>query len=275
MNKIILLTLPALLAFPGCNAPADNNPAADNQNGGGAAKPATAPAPAQNPASTDGGATATSNANDTSPDPKYRVVNEANPGMPAGVITALEKVKVSPPPLKPAAPKRARVVLNTTKGDITVELNGEAAPLHAKSFLYLAKRGYYNGVTFHRFADLFEGSGQATQGRIIQGGDPLTKDPKAKEFAGLGGPGYQVPREVNSLKHEKFVLAAARSQDPDSAGSQFYFTIDAVPFLDEGDGYTVFGKVVEGKDALLKLRQGDKINKVTVSNDPATPKPAS
>jgi cyclophilin family peptidyl-prolyl cis-trans isomerase len=182
--------------------------------------------------------------------------------MPAGVIAALEKAQVPPPPVSPAAPKRSKVILSTTKGDITVEVNGEAAPLHAKSFLYLSKRGFYNGTVFHRYEPGF----------VIQGGDPLTKDPKAKEFAGMGGPGYQVPREYNSLTHGKYVLAAARSGDPDSAGSQFYFTLEPAPFLDkensqDGFGYTVFGKVLTGQDVVAKLRAGDKLNKVIISAD--------
>ena len=133
-------------------------------------------------------------------------------------------------------------------------LSGAAAPLHVKSFLYLAKLGFYDATTLHRYEPGF----------VIQGGDPLTKNPALKNYAGIGGPGYQVPREHNSLKHEQFVFAAARSQDPDSAGSQFYITLEAAPFLDEGDGYTVFGKVVDGKENVLKLRAGDKLSKVVI-----------
>lgn len=73
-----------------------------------------------------------------------------------------------------------------------------------------------------------------------------------------------MPREYNDLKHRKLVIAAARSQDPDSAGSQFYITQGEVPFLDEGDGYTVFGKVVKGQSAALALRQNDVIKSVTI-----------
>jgi cyclophilin family peptidyl-prolyl cis-trans isomerase len=257
MKKSFLYAVPALLVIAGCNAPAANNVVANNDTDATPSTPAaTAPPSAPEKVTSDKSA----------PDPKYKVANETDPQMPAELITALEKAQVPPPSLLPAAPKRARIVMHTSKGDITVELNGEVAPLHVKSFLYLAKRGFYSGTVFHRFADLLEGSGQPGKGRIIQGGDPLTKTPALKEYFGAGGPGYQVPREHNALKHDKMVLAAARSQDPDSAGSQFYFTLDPVPFLDEGDGYTVFGKVLKGQDVVLKLRAGDKLNSVDVVN---------
>lgn len=191
---------------------------------------------------------------DATPDPKYKVVSEADSRMPPELIAALDKVKVSPPPKSIVVPKKARVKIETTKGTITVELNGQAAPLHVKNFLYLSKIGFYDATIFHRYEPGF----------VIQGGDPLSKNPALKEYFGTGGPGYQVPREHNSLKHDAMVIAAARSQDPDSAGSQFYFTLKAAPFLDEGDGYTVFGKVVEGSDNVLKLRAGDKLKKVEI-----------
>lgn len=174
---------------------------------------------------------------------------------------AMDHVKVPPPAKTMKAPDKAKVVFETSKGKITVELNGKEAPLHTKSFLHLTKLGFYDGTVFHRFADL-EGGGK---GRIVQGGDPFTKVPTTRQFAGQGGPGYEVPRERNNLKHTALVLAAARSSDPNSAGSQFYFTLDPVSFLDEGDGYTVFGKVVAGKDVVMKLKQGDALKKVTVA----------
>jgi cyclophilin family peptidyl-prolyl cis-trans isomerase len=256
MKKTHLIALPLSLLMAGCNAPADNN-AANANSAGTASATATQAAPSpkttatQNDNAPADGAKATG---DNAPDPKYKVVSEADPRMPAGLIAALEKAQVLPPPKKPDAPKRARVVMETSKGNITVELNGEAAPLHVKSFLYLANRDFYNGTVFHRYEPGF----------VIQGGDPLSKNEATKEYAGMGGPGYQVPRERNSLKHEKMVIAAARSQDPNSAGSQFYFTLEPAPFLDEGDGYTVFGKVVSGQDVVAKLRAGDKLKKVEV-----------
>ena len=190
----------------------------------------------------------------------YRPATE-RPGMPEKLTKALEHVKVAPPSATAKAPAKARVRLETSKGNVTVELNGAAAPMHVKSFLNLAKVGFFDKTTFHRFAELI-GPGQ---GRIIQGGDPLTKVPTTREFAGMGGPGYEIPRENNNLKHDAMVIAAARTSDPNSAGSQFYITLDPTYFLDtSGGGYTVFGKVVDGKDVVLKLRQDDVLKKVVI-----------
>jgi cyclophilin family peptidyl-prolyl cis-trans isomerase len=195
----------------------------------------------------------------------YRVVDEGPPGAPPGVTQAMGSTKVPPPPMT-VVPAIVRVRMVTSKGPIVLALNGKAAPHHVRSFVYLSRRGFYNGTIFHRHADL---TGQ--QGFIIQGGDPLTRNPQTLKALtdagggpGIGGPGYQVPRERNNLKHDKLVIAAARSQDPDSAGSQFYITQAPVYFLDEGDGYTVFGKVVEGAANALKLAQDDKVTRVEV-----------
>jgi cyclophilin family peptidyl-prolyl cis-trans isomerase len=179
--------------------------------------------------------------------------------MPQEAVAALAKVKVPPPPATLKVADKQRVRLVTSKGTITVELNPKAAPLHAKSFAYLSGRKFFDGTVFHRYEPGF----------VIQGGDPLTKNPKMKEFYGVGGPGYQIPREFSNLKHEQFVLSAARSSDPDSAGSQFYITLEASHFLDQeqaqdGVGYTVFGKVVSGSDVVSKLRAGDKLTSATL-----------
>jgi cyclophilin family peptidyl-prolyl cis-trans isomerase len=198
------------------------------------------------------------------PDPRYRVVDELPPGAPADMVAAVNAVKVPPPPTSMKVADKVRVRLQTSSGPVTLELNGKAAPLHVKSFVYLAQRGFFNGTVFHRHADLLQGSPDGKSGFIIQGGDPLSKKAQTSQFSGQGGPGYQIPRERNSLKHDKLVIAAARTQDPDSAGSQFYITQAPVEFLDEGDGYTVFGKVVEGAANALKLTEGAEIKSVQV-----------
>ncbi len=173
------------------------------------------------------------------------------------VSAALQRFSVPPPPASLQVSARPRVVLQTTKGPITLELNKGAAPLAVRSFVYLAKRGFYNGTRFHRYADL---TGQG--GFIIQGGDPATKSPSTAQFAGVGGPGYEVPLEISGLKHDKLTIAAARSSDPNSAGSQFYICQAPVHFLD--GQYTVFGKVVAGQSAALALRKGDSIKSARV-----------
>ena len=225
------------------------NNATDNSTSTANATSASNPASASKSTSASDAASGTASAKKT-----YRVVDEAQPSFPAPLVQALHKLAVPPPPASMKVPDKARVLFSTSKGDITVELNGKAAPLHVKSFLYLAQKGYFNGTTFHRFADLSGGVGQPA--RIIQGGDPLTKSTEYRALAGSGGPGYAIPREYNSLKHSAMVLAMARTGDPDSAGSQFYFTLDATPFLDkensaDGFGYTVFGKVIQGQSVVL------------------------
>lgn len=230
----------------------------------------TSESAATNSAATPQASAASSTATASPTKKTYRVVEEGQPGMPPEVISALKKAKVPPPPASMKVPDKARVKLTTSKGDIIVELNGKAAPLHAKSFLYLSGKGFYNGTVFHRYEPGF----------VIQGGDPLSKNPKLgapyasltgspSGFHGSGGPGYQVPREFNSLKHKAMVLSAARSSDPDSAGSQFYITLADSFFLDQensqdGVGYTVFGKVLQGQNVVLKLRAGDTLKSATI-----------
>ena len=200
------------------------------------------------------------------PDNRYKVV-EPPANYPEDLREALKKVAVPPPPAG-ATPDKVRVKMDTSRGSITIELDGKAAPLHVKSFTYLAQKGFYNGTRLHRHADLL-GNGE---GWIIQGGDPLSKAPETQQYSGVGGPGYQVPRERNSLTHQKLVLAMARSSAPDSAGSQFYITQNPVSFLDQGAGYTVFGAVVDGADNALKLTKDDEIKSVTVEAPVTTPK---
>lgn len=198
------------------------------------------------------------------PDKQYKVV-EPPANHPADLREALKKVALPPPPVGATADK-VRVKMETSRGPITLELDGKAAPLHVKSFAYLVQKGFYNGTRFHRHADLLGND----KGWIIQGGDPLTKSPELKQYFGVGGPGYTVPRERNNLTHKKLVIAMARSNDPDSAGSQFYITQFPVAFLDQGAGYTVFGAVVDGADNALKLAKDDEIKSVTVEA-PAAP----
>ena len=206
----------------------------------------------------DTGAAMKSEADTAAASKTYRKA-EMPPGAP-DYVAAMKKVAVPMPPQDFKVAEMPRLKVTTNKGSFTLQLNAKEAPLHTKSFVYLAKRGFYDGTVFHRHADL---TGQG--GFIIQGGDPLSKTAGTREYAGRGGPGYEVPREHNKLTHEKLVIAMARSNDPDSAGSQFYITQAAVPFLDTmGDGYTVFGKVVQGGDVALKLSQDDTIKKIEV-----------
>ena len=122
---------------------------------------------------------------------------------------------------------------------IRLELYPETAPITVENFLDLVKKGFYNGLTFHRMISGF----------MIQGGDP--------DGNGMGGPGYSIKGEFksngvdNPLKHEKGVISMARSMDPNSAGSQFFIMHEAAPHLD--GQYAAFGKVIEGLDVVDEI----------------------
>lgn len=145
-----------------------------------------------------------------------------------------------------------QAVIKTDKGDITLQFYPDVAPIHVASFLNLARSGFYDGTTFHR----------VVPGFVAQGGDPKSKDPNATDV-GTGGPGYNLPAEFSDRKHETGTLAMARSQDPNSAGSQFYICLAPQPSLD--GQYTVFGNVVSGMDVVNAITQGDVIRSITIT----------
>ena len=142
-------------------------------------------------------------------------------------------------------------VIKTDKGEIVLEFYPDVAPVTVASFLHLARTGFYNGTTFHR----------VEPGFVIQGGDPKSKDPNATDV-GSGGPGYYLPAEFNSRKHETGSLAMARSSSPNSGGSQFYICLAPQPNLD--GQYTVFGKVVSGMNVVNAIVPGDVIREVVI-----------
>lgn len=144
--------------------------------------------------------------------------------------------------------KTYKAIIHTTKGNITCELFPERAPLSVTNFITLAKEGFYDGLAFHRVVRNF----------VIQGGDP--------EGTGQGGPGYTIPSEIG-LPHTQGALAWARLPDEvnpqkRSSGSQFYITLEEVPYLD-GE-YTVFGQTIGGLEVSKKIAPGDKIQKIEI-----------
>ncbi len=147
--------------------------------------------------------------------------------------------------------KKYEAIIETNKGNIKVSLDAKKAPWSVNNFVYLAKSGFYNGLTFHR----------VEPGFVIQGGDPAGN--------GTGGPGYTIVSEAtNGLKHDKGALAWARLGDnvnPQrrSSGSQFYITLAPTPFLD--NAYTVFGHTIGGTDVAEKIAVGDTIQKITIT----------
>jgi len=125
------------------------------------------------------------------------------------------------------------VVIETKFGKIEMEFFEDKAPGHVKNFKDLAKKGFYDGTIFHR----------VIPGFMIQGGDPNTKSDDRSNH-GMGGPGYSIKAEFNDTPHKRGILSMARSQDPNSAGSQFYIVVKDSAFLD--GKYTAFGKVLSG-----------------------------
>ncbi len=172
------------------------------------------------------------------------------------------------PAYKPNGDEKA--VIKTSKGDITLVLFGKDAPIHVGNFVELAQKGFYDDTKFHRYVEGF----------VVQGGDPDTREATADEVKaeaakgdgggrfGVGGPGYMIKGEFdpqkNPNKHELGSVGMARSMDPNSAGSQFYFSLQPLPQLD--GQYTVFAKVSEGRDVMEKLRAGDVIESVKILN---------
>ena len=132
-------------------------------------------------------------------------------------------------------------VIKTTEGEMVIEFWPDVAPKTVENFKTLAKKGFYDGTCFHR----------VIKGFMIQGGDPLTKDASQESKWGTGGPGYQIKAEFNDRHHDRGVISMARSNDPDSAGSQFFICHGNPHFLDRQ--YTAFGKLIKGDDVLEKI----------------------
>ena len=163
-------------------------------------------------------------------------------------ILVREGVKRMPPSTRQIRAARQTgtftVYMQTSKGPVTMVLEGGAAPITVANFVKLAQRGFYDGLTFHR----------VEPGFVVQGGDP--------EGTGRGGPGYTIPDEKGPLRHKVGAVAMAKSSQPNSAGSQFYICLSAQPDLD-GE-YTVFGRITAGMEVVRKLVVGDRMVRVTV-----------
>jgi len=133
-----------------------------------------------------------------------------------------------------------KAIIETKFGNITLKFFPDAAPGHVKNFIDLAKKGLYDGTTFHR----------VIPGFMIQGGDPNSKNPDKKSH-GSGGPGYTIKAEFNDRPHKRGTLSMARAGHPDSAGSQFFVCVKDSSFLDRQ--YTVFGEVESGMEVVDKI----------------------
>ena len=151
------------------------------------------------------------------------------------------------------------MILKLTYGDVEIELYPDKAPNHVKRFKELADSGKYDGVVFHRVIDGF----------MAQTGDVKFGSSTSDEFdlrrAGMGGSDLpDLKEEFSNLPHERGTLSMARSQDPNSANSQFFICFKEASFLDRQ--YTVFGKVIEGMEFVDKIKRGDQNNNGSVTN---------
>ena len=160
----------------------------------------------------------------------------------------MAKKWTSPPAMQIDAKKSYQATITTNKGEIVVDLYAQHAPKTVNNFVFLAREGFYDSVTFHRVISNF----------VVQGGDPAG--------TGAGGPGYRFEDEVkdNPMKHETGVLSMANA-GPNTNGSQFFITHSPQPHLD--GKHTVFGKVVAGMDVVNGIRQGDRMEKVEISEN--------
>jgi peptidylprolyl isomerase/peptidyl-prolyl cis-trans isomerase B (cyclophilin B) len=140
--------------------------------------------------------------------------------------------------------KQSAIITMDKGGEITIDFYPADAPKTVENFVTLAKKGFYDGLAFHR----------VEPGFVAQGGDPKGN--------GTGGPGYQIKAEFNKQKHVRGTVAMARSQSPDSAGSQFYICFKPAPFLD--GNYTVFGIVTSGMEVVDGIKIGDKMKSVKI-----------
>ena len=145
-----------------------------------------------------------------------------------------------PTPVSPS-PDEEVALLQTSLGDLTVAFWADAAPNTVANFKELARAGFYDGTCFHRVVRDF----------MVQGGDPLTKQPQHEELWGTGDPGYAIPAEFNDRPHVRGVISMARSENPDSAGSQFFICLAEAPFLD--GQYTAFGELIAGDEVLARI----------------------
>jgi len=152
----------------------------------------------------------------------------------------------NPPAMQIDTEKTYRAKIETNKGTIELNLYAQLAPKTVNNFIFLAKEGFYDGILFHRVISNF----------MVQCGDPTG--------TGRGGPGYQFEDEFkgNPQKHESKVISMANS-GPNTNGSQFFITHSPQPHLD--GKHTVFGKVVEGADVIDAIEQGDKMEKVEIT----------
>jgi cyclophilin family peptidyl-prolyl cis-trans isomerase len=171
------------------------------------------------------------------------------------ILAALAAVlaSASAAPAQAPAKSPSAVITMEKGGEIVLEFYPQDAPKHVENFVALAKKGFYDGQRVHRVEPNF----------VVQFGDPQSKSkPMDDPAMGTGGPGYKIKAEFNKRPFERGVLGMARSQDPDSGGSQVYIMLGPAPFLN--GKYTAFGHVTKGMDVVDKIQKGDRITSIKV-----------
>jgi peptidyl-prolyl cis-trans isomerase B (cyclophilin B) len=161
------------------------------------------------------------------------------PTVDTGQIQPPSATPLASPPASPSG-DGTTATIETDLGTIVMELYTNSAPVATENFINLAEAGFYNGVVFHRIVPEF----------VIQGGDP--------EGTGGGGPGYDIPDEPVVGEYGRGIVAMARTQAPNSAGSQFFIVVDdkAIPDLESAGTYVIFGRVVEGMEVADAIAAG-------------------
>jgi cyclophilin family peptidyl-prolyl cis-trans isomerase len=172
---------------------------------------------------------------------------ETRPGVtPAASTQPAARRTYSQPPAMAINPSRTYVAtIDTSKGAIVLDLYPAEAPIATNNFVFLAREGFYDGLTFHRVEDW-----------VVQGGDPVGD--------GTGGPGYTIKDDPVNLNYTPGTLAMAKTSAPDSAGSQFFIMKRAQPLPKT---YPIFGQVIQGLDIVNRLQRGDAIRKVTIQEN--------
>ena len=177
------------------------------------------------------------------------------------LLSLITTVALAAVPSALAADEKAAkevAVIKTSAGEMVVAFWPDKAPNTVANFIKLAKGGFYDGTAFHRII----------KGFMIQGGDPLSKDPSKEAMWGTGSADEKIKAEFNDTKHDLGVISMARSANPDSASSQFFLVLGPTPQLD--GKYTAFGKLIKGEDVLKKL--GETPVGASASGEPSKPK---
>ena len=171
-----------------------------------------------------------------------------------GVLVAVVLLSITAARVADAQDKTPRAVITMEKGgEIVLEFFPADSPNHVKNFLDLAKKGFYDNQRVHR----------VEPGFVVQFGDPQSKTlPMDDDKMGTGGPGYTIKAEFNKRPFDRGVLGMARTNDPDSAGSQVYLMLGQAHFLN--GQYTAFGRVAKGLEVVDTIKVGDRIKSITV-----------